>query len=146
VKKKILANLQRIIELFIQKIVIKLSKILVGIQNLGLEIWDPGSEKTYLDPRSRVHKGTGPATLRLDYADILLPSTCGSKDRNMEKISSFLWWVEKEILNTRKKKNQMIKYFIFILAGWKGYRSRSESAWGRTSWSIFLVFTSCMSL
>jgi hypothetical protein len=43
VKKKILANFQRIIELFTQKIVTKLSKIWV---------WDPGSgtrdsEKTY---------------------------------------------------------------------------------------------------
>jgi hypothetical protein len=54
-KKKIWANFQRIIELFTQKIVSKLSKIWV---------WDPGSgirdpEKTYPDPGSRGQKGTG---------------------------------------------------------------------------------------
>ncbi len=59
-KKKIWANFQRIIELFAQKIVTKLSKVWV---------WDPGSgigdpEKTYsgsqiLDPGSRGQKGTG---------------------------------------------------------------------------------------
>jgi hypothetical protein len=52
-KKKIWANFQRIIELFTQNIVNKLSKIWV---------WDPGSEirdpeKTY--PGSRGQKGTG---------------------------------------------------------------------------------------
>jgi hypothetical protein len=52
-KKKIWANFQRIIELFMQKIVIKLSKIW---------FWDPGSkirdpEKTYSG--SRGQKGTG---------------------------------------------------------------------------------------
>jgi hypothetical protein len=52
-KKKILANFQRIIELFTQKIVTKLSKI---------SVWDPGSEirkKPILDPGSRGQKGTG---------------------------------------------------------------------------------------
>ncbi len=53
VKKKIWANFQRIIELFTQKIVTKLSKIWV---------WDPGSEVR--DPEkthsgSRGQKGTG---------------------------------------------------------------------------------------
>jgi hypothetical protein len=52
-KKKIWANFQRIIELFSQKVVTKLSKIWV---------WDPGSgirdpEKTYFG--SRGQKGTG---------------------------------------------------------------------------------------
>jgi hypothetical protein len=52
-KKKIWANCQRIIELFAQKIVTKLSKVWV---------WDPGSEirdpeKTYSG--SRGQKGTG---------------------------------------------------------------------------------------
>jgi hypothetical protein len=52
-KKKIWANFQRIIELFAQKIVTKLSKVWV---------WDPGSgirdpEKTYSG--SRGQKGTG---------------------------------------------------------------------------------------
>jgi hypothetical protein len=52
-KKKIWANFQRIIELFTQKIVTKLSKIW---------LWDPGSEirdpeKTYSG--SRDQKGTG---------------------------------------------------------------------------------------
>jgi hypothetical protein len=52
-KKKIWANFQRIIELFTQKIVTKLSKIWV---------WDPGSEirkKPILDPGSRGQRGTG---------------------------------------------------------------------------------------
>jgi hypothetical protein len=52
-KKKIWANFQKIIELFIQKIVTKLLKIWV---------WDPGSEiqeKPFPDPGSRGQKGTG---------------------------------------------------------------------------------------
>jgi hypothetical protein len=57
-KKNIWANFQRIIELFTEKIVSKLSKIWV---------WDPGSEirdpeKIYSghpDPGSRGQKGTG---------------------------------------------------------------------------------------
>ncbi len=52
-KKPIWANVQRIIEVFTQKIVIKLSKIWV---------WDPGSEireKPTPDPGSRGQKGTG---------------------------------------------------------------------------------------
>ncbi len=53
IKKKIWANFQRIIELFTQKIVTKLSKIRVW--DPGSEIWDP--EKTYSgswnpDPRA----------------------------------------------------------------------------------------------
>ena len=42
-KKKIWANFQRIIELFTQKIVTKLSKVLVW--DPGSEIWDPGVKK-----------------------------------------------------------------------------------------------------
>jgi hypothetical protein len=58
-KKKIWANFQRVIELFTQKIVTKLSKIWV---------WDPGYEirkKPIPDPGSRGQKstGTGSATL-----------------------------------------------------------------------------------
>jgi hypothetical protein len=52
-KKKIWANFQRIIELFTQKIVTKLSKIWV---------WDPRSgirKKPIADPGSRGQKGTG---------------------------------------------------------------------------------------
>ena len=52
-KKKIWVNFQRIIELFTQKIVSKLSKIWV---------WDPGSGKNLFripDPGSRGQKGTG---------------------------------------------------------------------------------------
>jgi hypothetical protein len=52
-KKKILANFQRIIELLTQKIVTKLSKIWV---------WDPRSgirKKSIPDPGSRGQKGTG---------------------------------------------------------------------------------------
>jgi hypothetical protein len=51
--KKIWANFQRIIELFTQKIVTRLSKICV---------WDPGSGKNLFripDPESRDQKGTG---------------------------------------------------------------------------------------
>jgi hypothetical protein len=72
-KKKILANFQRIIELFTQKIVTKLSKI--GVWDPGSEIRDPGSEirdpeKTYSGsqiPDPEVKKapdpGSGSATL-----------------------------------------------------------------------------------
>ncbi len=52
-KKKIRANFQRIIELFAQKIVTKLSKVW---------IWDPGSgirKKPIPDPGSRGQNGTG---------------------------------------------------------------------------------------
>ncbi len=49
-KKKILANFQRIIELFTQKIVTKLLK---------LWVWDPGSGIRDTDPGSRGQKGTG---------------------------------------------------------------------------------------
>ena len=56
-KKKIWANFQRMVELFTQKIVSKLSKIWV---------WDPGSgprsgirKKPIPDPGSRGQKGTG---------------------------------------------------------------------------------------
>ncbi len=52
-KKKIWANFHKIIELFTQKIVTKLSKI---------RIWDPGSGKNQFriqDPGSRGQKGTG---------------------------------------------------------------------------------------
>jgi hypothetical protein len=57
-KKKIWANFQRIIELFAQKIVTKLSKIWV---------WDPrsGIRKNLFripDPGSRGQKGTGPGS------------------------------------------------------------------------------------
>jgi hypothetical protein len=60
-KKKIWANFQRIIELFTQQIVKKLSKIW---------IWDPGSGKNLFripDPGSKRHRipdpGSGSATL-----------------------------------------------------------------------------------
>jgi hypothetical protein len=54
-KKKSWANFRRIIELFAQNIVTKLSKY-------GFGIWDPGSEirkKPIPDPGSRGQKGTG---------------------------------------------------------------------------------------
>jgi hypothetical protein len=72
-KKKIWANFQRIIELFTQKIVTKLSEIWVW--DPGSEIWDPGSgirdrEKAYSGSRiqgSKRHRipylGSGSATL-----------------------------------------------------------------------------------
>jgi hypothetical protein len=55
-KKKIRANFQRIIELFTQKIVTKLSKIWV---------WDPRSgirKKSILDPGSRGQKAPDPGS------------------------------------------------------------------------------------
>jgi hypothetical protein len=65
-KKKIWANFQRIVELFTQKIVTKLSKVWV---------WDPGSEirdprsgirkKPIPDPGSRGQKGTGSGSATL---------------------------------------------------------------------------------
>jgi hypothetical protein len=66
-KKKIWANFQKIIELFTQKIVTKLSKIWVwdpgsGIRDPGSGIRDPGSGKNLFripDPGSRGQKGTG---------------------------------------------------------------------------------------
>jgi hypothetical protein len=48
-KKKIWANFQRIIELFAQKIVTKLSKIWVWDPGSGIR--DPGSGKTYSGSR-----------------------------------------------------------------------------------------------
>jgi hypothetical protein len=56
-KKKIWANFQRIIELFTQKIVTKLSKIW---------LWDPGPEKPSPDPGSRGQKGTGSGSATLE--------------------------------------------------------------------------------
>jgi hypothetical protein len=56
-KKKILANFQRILEHFTPKIVTKLSKIWVW--DPGSRIRDPGSGKNLPDPRSRGEKGTG---------------------------------------------------------------------------------------
>ena len=69
-KKKIWANFQRIIELFTQKIVTKLSKIW---------IWDPGSGKNLFripDPgvKKAPDPGSGSATLDVDQ-DSLNPDT-----------------------------------------------------------------------
>jgi hypothetical protein len=79
-KKKIWANFQRITELFIQKIVIKLSKIWV---------WDPRSgirKKPIPDPGSRGHKGTG--------SRIRIRNT----EENYKKFSSTsLWSLERPI-------------------------------------------------
>jgi hypothetical protein len=65
-KKKVWANFQRIIELFTQKIVTKLSKIWV---------WDPGSEKNlFWIPDTGVKKapdpGSGSATLCTVYIEM----------------------------------------------------------------------------
>jgi hypothetical protein len=67
-KKKIWANFQRMIELFTQKNVTKLSKI---------GGWDPGSEilkKPFPDPGSRGQKGTGSRT-RIRNTDIYISSS-----------------------------------------------------------------------
>jgi hypothetical protein len=60
-KKKIWANIQRIMELYTQKIVIKLSKICIW--DPGSKIWDP-EKKPIPDHGSRGQKDTGSATLR----------------------------------------------------------------------------------
>jgi hypothetical protein len=58
----------------------------------ALESGIPDLEKNlFWIPDPGVIKESDPLTLLVDYAGIFLPSTCGSKDRNMEKISSFLW-------------------------------------------------------
>ncbi len=61
-KKKIWAKFHRIIKVFTQKIVTKLSKIWVW--DPGYEIRDP--EKTYSGPGSRGQKGTGSRIQDLD--------------------------------------------------------------------------------
>jgi hypothetical protein len=72
-KKKIWANFKRIIEIFTQKIVSKLSKIWV---------WDPGSgigKKPILDPGSRGQKSTGSRIrIRNNAFSILFGSFCPS--------------------------------------------------------------------
>jgi hypothetical protein len=65
-KRKIWVNFQRIIELFTQKFVTKLSK--VWVWDLGSEIWDLGSEKNLFrilgSKRHRIQDpGSGSATL-----------------------------------------------------------------------------------
>jgi hypothetical protein len=60
-KKKIWANFQRILELFTQKLITKLSKIWVWDPGFGIQ--DPRSGKTYSGSRIQGQKGTGSATL-----------------------------------------------------------------------------------
>ncbi len=75
-KKKIWANFQKIIELFTQKIVTKLSKIWVWypgseIRDPRSEIRDPGSGKNLFripDPGCRGQKGIG-SRIRIRYTD-----------------------------------------------------------------------------
>ncbi len=103
-KKKIWANFQRIIEIFTQKIVTKLSKI---------SIWDPGSGKKPIpDPGSRIqgskrHRipdpGSGTATLfrmmiegsRSGAGSIPLTNGSGSGSRRPKNI-----WIRIRIRNT----------------------------------------------
>jgi hypothetical protein len=59
-KKKKLGDFQRIIELFTQKIVTKLSKIWVW--DPGSEIWDPGSGKNLQIPDPGVKKAPVPGS------------------------------------------------------------------------------------
>jgi hypothetical protein len=63
-KKKIWPNFQRIIELFTQKIVTKLSKIWV---------WDPGSGKNLSRIKKAPDPGSGSATLGLVGLDEYIP-------------------------------------------------------------------------
>ncbi len=79
-KKKILPNFQRIIELFTQKIVTKLSKIL---------IWDPGSGKNLFripDPGVKKAPDPGSATLCLKRYFMVDGGSCWKKPekRNIE--------------------------------------------------------------
>jgi hypothetical protein len=74
-KKKIWANFQRIIELFTQKIVTKLSKIW---------LWDPGSEirkKPIPGPGSR---GPGSGSATLNAAGRHLPLDAGEVNNNVD--------------------------------------------------------------
>ena len=80
-KKKILANFQRIIELFTQKIVTKLSKIWV---------WDPGSGKDLFripDPgvKKAPDPGSGSATLKRSFNF----SRCTVEEGNFEHLINF---------------------------------------------------------
>jgi hypothetical protein len=77
-KKQIWANFQRIIELFTQKTVTKLSKYGFGIRDPRSGIRDPGSEKNlFRIPDSGVKKapypGSGSATL---LSGFILEGTC----------------------------------------------------------------------
>ncbi len=79
-KKKIWANFQRIIELFTQKIVTKLSKILV---------WDPGSGKNIFripDPgvKKAPDPGSGSATLHLCWP-LVIAVHCDLGKNSLEK-------------------------------------------------------------
>ncbi len=67
-KKKNWANFRRIIALFTQKIVIKLSKIWVWDPGFGSGIPDPGSR--IQDPGSRGQKGTGSGSATLGMGSI----------------------------------------------------------------------------
>jgi hypothetical protein len=73
-KKKIWANFHRIIELFTQKIVTKLSKIW---------IWDPGSGKNlFRIPDPAGQKGTGSRIRNTGYRDILYKNVVTFFTRN----------------------------------------------------------------
>jgi hypothetical protein len=80
-KKKTWANFQRIIELFTQKIVSKLSKIWV---------WDPRSgirKKSIPDPGSRGQKGTGSRIrIRNTDFDIFFPRQLSTLSRHAEEM------------------------------------------------------------
>jgi hypothetical protein len=83
-RKKNWANFQRIIELFTQKIVTKLSKIWV---------WDPRSgirDKPILDPGSRGQKGTG-SRIRIRNTDFYVcsPPFCSHKFRKIDNYFIF---------------------------------------------------------
>jgi len=68
-KEKIWVNFQRIMELFTQKVVTKLSKYGFGIRDPGSEI----REKPIPDPGSRGQKGTG-SRIQIRNTGLFLPS------------------------------------------------------------------------
>jgi hypothetical protein len=80
-KKKIWANFQRIIELFTQKIVTKLSKIWVW--DPGSEIRDPGSGKNLFRIRDRGSRIQGSKGHRNTVRMGGLVRGIGDKDRGM---------------------------------------------------------------
>ncbi len=83
-KKKIWANFQRIIELFAQKIVTKLSKVCV---------WDPGSgigKNLFRIQGSKRHRIPDPDPQHWYQASLLRLGVGGANSKNSQKMSSSL--------------------------------------------------------
>jgi hypothetical protein len=104
VKKKVWANLQRIIELFTQKIVIKLSKYGFWIQDLRSGVI---RKKPIPDHGSRGQKGTGSATLPFSSVAVL---GSGMGKKSVSRISdkhpgsaTLISYKQTKLIHKRKK-------------------------------------------